>query len=244
MAEGTELVRVALGAGVLPESLYLAAEHDEPAAALAAEVAEHGVRVFDLAPGVLTKVADTVTPQPVLAVFPMLHVGLDQLETHRLVVVLADVRDPGNAGTIVRTADAAGAGAVISTAGTVDPYNPKTVRSSAGSLFHLPLVVEPQAGRALDALLRLGYRRLGAVAAGGDDYAACDWRQPTALVLGNEAGGLPADLDLDGLVRIPMAGRAESLNVAIACGVICFEALRQWRLDGPGASEPRPTIPR
>ena len=148
-----------------------------------------------------------------------------------LIVVLADVRDPGNAGTVLRTADAAGVDAVVCCGGTVDPYNPKTVRASAGSLFHVPLVVAGDPVDVLDAVAAHGLRRLAAVVRGGDDYTTVDWRQPTALVLGNEAAGLPAGLPVDGMVGIPMAGRAESLNVGMAGAVLCFEALRQRRTN-------------
>lgn len=213
---------------------------------------ELGARCYDLAPGVMARVADTVTPQPVMAVFPMLDVPAVPVGA-RLVVVMVDVRDPGNAGTVLRTADAAGADAVVCCGGTVDPYNPKTVRSSAGSLFHVPLVLGEDAVTVLDELgsgtggsgsdasdagdgsgtsgPRL--RRLGAVVRGGEDYAAVDWTVPTALVLGNEATGLPPTVPLDGRVAIPMAGRAESLNVGMACAVLCFEALRQRRSTMP-----------
>jgi TrmH family RNA methyltransferase len=227
VAEGVELVRTALEAGALPESVYVASEGGHGVDELASEMEARGVRVHRLAPGVMDRVAGTVTPQGVLAVFPMVDRGPEVLAGGSLVVVVDDVRDPGNAGTVLRTADAAGADAVVCCGGTVDPYNPKTVRSSAGSIFHVPLVVEPDPGRALAALD--GYRRLGAVVRGGEDYAAIDWTRPTAVVLGNEAAGLPEGLDLDGAVAIPMAGRAESLNVGTACAVLCFEALRQRR---------------
>jgi RNA methyltransferase, TrmH family len=231
VVEGVELVRTALVAGAVPESVYVAAEGaGDPAVAELAGIAEdRGIRVFELAPGVVGKVADTVTPQPVLAVFSMLDRDLAGVAGGSLVVVMDDVRDPGNAGTVLRTADAAGAGAVICCGGTVDPYNPKTVRSSAGSLFHVPLVIEPSTSAALDALAGYGYRRVGAVVRGGEDYAGTDWRDRIALVLGNETAGLSEGLALDGTVGIPMAGRAESLNVGMACAVLCFEALRQRR---------------
>jgi TrmH family RNA methyltransferase len=231
VAEGTELVRTALSAGAAPEALYVGAEGagDPEVQALADEAQRQGVRVFDLAPGVMGRVADTVTPQPLMATFSMVDVAPAALDGGRLVVVMADVRDPGNAGTVLRSADAAGAHAVVCCGGTVDPYNPKTVRSSAGSLFHIPLVVLPTVAEALDELGERGYRRLGAAVRGGDDYTAVDWRRPTALVLGNESAGLPDDLTLDGSVGIAMAGRAESLNVGVACAVLCFEALRQRR---------------
>lgn len=254
VAEGAEVVRTALDAGILPEALYVAAEGGHGADEAAAQAEAAGVRVYELAPGVLAKVADTVTPQPVMAVFSMLDVDLASVGGGRLVVVVDDVRDPGNAGTVLRTADAAGAGAVVFCGGSVDPYNPKTVRSSAGSLFHVPIVVEADTEAALAGLADLGYRRLGTAARDGEDYATVDWSVPTALVLGNEAAGLRPDLDLDGSVAIPMAGRAESLNVGMACAVLCFEALRQCRARGGPTAPPvtggvrseavrRPTMP-
>jgi len=231
-AEGIELIKSALEAGAVPEALYVATEGSENTAvsALVAQAATRGVRVHTLAPGVMAKVADTVTPQPVLATFAMVDVASEALAGGTLVVVLADVRDPGNAGTAIRSADAAGADAVVACGGTVDPYNPKTVRSSAGSLFHLPLVVLDEVDDALSILATHGYRRLGAVSSGGEDYTTLDWARPSALVLGNEAAGLAEGLDLDATVGIPMAGRAESLNVGVACAVLCFEALRQRRV--------------
>ncbi len=228
VVEGVELVLTALAAGAVPESVYVAAEGEHEVSAMAESM---GVRVFDLAPGVMEKVADTVTPQPVLAVFSMVDRELDAVAGGSLLVVMDDVRDPGNAGTVIRTADAAGADAVVCAGGTVDPYNPKTVRSSAGSLFHVPLVVDPDARKVLDHLGAHGYRRLGAVVRDGEDYSTVDWRERIALVLGNEAAGLPVDLPLDGTVEIPMAGRAESLNVGMASAVLCFEALRRRRTD-------------
>lgn len=242
MAEGIELVRTGLAAGAVPESVYLAAEGaaDRAAAAVASQAEAAGVRVFELSPGVMARVADTVTPQPLCAVFPMLDVALEVAAGGDLAVVMVDVRDPGNAGTVLRTADAAGAAAVVCCGGTVDPYNPKTVRSSAGSLFHVPLIVAGAPAPALEALDGFGYRRLGTAVRGGEDYALVDWRRPSAVVLGNEAVGLPPGLPLDVEVGVPMVGRAESLNVGMACAVLCFEALRQRRL---GADRPLGTMP-
>ena len=239
------MVRTGILAGAVPESLYVAAgaaggatgaTGATGASSAVAEVVRlalaAGARVHELAPGVIERVASTATPQPVLAVFPALDVP-DVPAEAKLVVVLADVRDPGNAGTVLRTADAAGVGAVVVCAGAVDPYNPKTVRASAGSLFHVPVVLGEDTATVLRRLGLAGYRRLGAAAHGGEDYAAVDWTVRTAIVLGNEAWGLPDGLELDGSVRIPMAGRAESLNVGMACAVLCFEALRQRRSTMP-----------
>jgi TrmH family RNA methyltransferase len=229
VVEGAEGVRTGLDAGAVPESMYVAAEGGRGVAELASRAENLGVRVHVLAPGVMARVADTVTPQGVLAVFPTVDRGSEAMAGGTLAVVMDDVRDPGNAGTVLRTADAAGADVVVCSGTTVDPYNPKTVRASAGSIFHVPLVVEPDVRQALGLLAGHGYRRLATVLRDGEDYVAVDWRQPTAVVLGNEAAGLPPGLPVDGTVAIPMAGQAESLNVGTACAVLCFEALRQRR---------------
>ena len=142
VVEGAELLAAAIQSGLPIESVYVAPEgHGVPSVT---EVVEQGfavgARVFDLAPGVLERVSDTVTPQPVVAVVGFLPGTLADLEDPSLVVVCVDVRDPGNAGTMIRTSDAAGVDAVVCCDGTVDPTNPKTVRASAGSLFHLPVL--------------------------------------------------------------------------------------------------------
>ncbi len=148
MAEGAELIRCALDADVPVESVYVSPDgaDDRGVQEVCRRAEAGGVRVFPLAAGVLERVADTVTPQPVLAVLPMLEepaAGTEPWSAHdgALVVVLVDVRDPGNAGTVLRAADASGSALVVYAGDSVDPYNPKTVRSSAGSLFHVPLAV-------------------------------------------------------------------------------------------------------
>ena len=239
MAEGAELLRTALRAGTAIESVYLAPEG--AADPLTRETCDQalaaGARLFALAPGVLERVADTVTPQPVLTVLPMMEEVA--LAAGDLIVVLVDVRDPGNAGTVLRTADASGVSSVIFSGESVDPYNPKTVRASAGSLFHVPFSVQPDAVELARTLAGRGYRTLATVVRQGDDYAALDWSVPTALFLGNEAAGLGSDVleAIGGAVAIPMAGRAESLNVGVACAVLCFEALRQRRSSTIRAGE-------
>jgi RNA methyltransferase, TrmH family len=198
-----------------------------------------GVRVFPLAAGVLERVADTVTPQPVLAVLPMLDEppvgsGTWSAEPGSLLVVMVDVRDPGNAGTVLRAADASGSALVVFAGDSVDPYNPKTVRASAGSLFHVPLALRPDPASLAHDLTAAGFRTLATVVDDGEDYAALDWSVPSAVFLGNESAGLePALSDaLAGRLAIPMEGKAESLNVGVACAVICFEAFRQRRGGG------------
>jgi TrmH family RNA methyltransferase len=259
VAEGAELIRTALDVGASVESVYVSPDGgDDPATQeVCRRALAVGARVFLLAPGVLERVADTVTPQPVLAVLPMLadadavpeptsDAGAEPTNTAAapwspapgaLVVVLVDVRDPGNAGTVLRAADAAGATAVVFAAESVDPYNPKTVRASAGSLFHVPFRVRPDPVGLAAGFATAGFRTLATVVRDGEDYAGLDWSVPTAVFFGNESSGLDPALTarLDGTVAIPMAGRAESLNVGVASAVVAFEAFRQRRGGGPGA---------
>ena len=198
-----------------------------------------GVRVSRLAPGVLERVAGTVTPQPLLAVAPWCDVPLEAVLGASFVVVCVDLRDPGNAGTVLRSAEGAGAGAVVLCDGSVEAFNPKTVRASAGALFHVPVVQGGGPEEVLDRLGRAGLRRLGAVATGGAPHTATDLTGPVALVLGNEAAGLPPALaaQLDGLVTVPLVGRSESLNVGMAAAVLCFEVARQRVATGsPGSA--------
>lgn len=261
MAEGIELVATAISSGVPIEAVYLAVEHAgrPEVQALRHGAVRAGLRVHELAPGVLDRVAGTVTPQPVLAVLPLPAQDLSHLEGVTMAVVGVDLRDPGNAGTVLRCADASGVDVVAFCGATVDPYNPKAVRASAGSIFHLPVVVWPSWSQVLERLGAGGIRRLGTASHGGQDYAGVDWRVPSAVVLGNEAHGLSPEVlaSLDATVSVPMEGRAESLNVAMSCAVVCFEALRQRRLGqgrgslvvpqpGPGRAGPettRPTMP-
>jgi TrmH family RNA methyltransferase len=244
VAEGAELIRCALEAGAPLESVYVSpdGDHDGATQDVCRRVIAAGARVFPLGAGVLERVADTVSPQPVLAVLPMLEeppAGADVWSARpgSLILVLVDVRDPGNAGTVLRAADASGSTAVLFAGESVDPYNPKTVRASAGSLFHVPFSVQSDPVALAASLKSRGYRTLATVARDGDDYATLDWSVPTALFLGNEAAGLGTEVRqaVGGAVGIPMDGRAESLNVGVACAVLCFEALRQRRCPAGGS---------
>jgi RNA methyltransferase, TrmH family len=231
VVEGVKLLASALEAGTPVEAVFVddGARANPEVVAVLDVALERGARVFDLAPGVLARVADTVTPQPVLAVVGIPAATLAELAGATFVVVCVEVRDPGNAGAVIRVAHAAGAGAVVCCDGTVDPFNPKTVRASAGSVFHIPIVDAGDPGEVLDALGERGLRRLAAVSRGGTPYTEVDLTSPFALVLGNEANGLPPLLEdrLDARVTIPMGGGAESLNVSTAAAVLCFEAARR-----------------
>ena len=176
---------------------------------------------FELAEGVLERVASTERPQPNLAVVRVRAptVPLDQMS---FVVVADQLNDPGNLGTILRSSEAAGVDAVVLTPGSVDPFNPKVVRSSAGALFHVPVIVA-----LLDEVRQAGLRLIGTSSHQGDRHTDADWSGRIAIVLGNEAHGLSDDAPVDQWVRIEHQGRAESLNVAMAGTILAFEADRR-----------------
>ena len=222
------------------ESAFLGprAEHAFPA--LCARLADAGVPRLDMKDGVLEKIGSTRTPQPVLAIAPMPVADRAVLADDGLVVVALTVGDPGNLGTLLRSAEASGAAAILLGPTSVDAYNPKVVRASAGAIFGIPVVDAESEGwsavEALDALGELGRQRLGATAARGTPHTEVDFTRPTAIVLGNEAHGIDAAVDarLDGHVQIAMAGPAESLNVAMAGTILCFESARQRAHSGDG----------
>ncbi len=238
--EGPHVVDAALAAGIELEAVF-----HEPGAdgELLDRARGGGVDVYELEPGTLARVTDAVTPQPVLAVAPWCDVPLEAVLAAappedgpaRPLVVLLDVRDPGNAGTLLRTGEASGAAGVVVAGQSVDVFNPKCVRSSAGALFHVPVALVPDAGEALSRLRAAGLRIIATAASAELAYDRCDLTGPVALLLGNEAAGLPAEVQarVDEVVAIPIEGRSESLNVAAAGAVLCFEAARQRRAGGP-----------
>jgi TrmH family RNA methyltransferase len=237
--EGPDLVDAALDSGVEFEAVYVDAEAlDEPSIkALIEKAGASGVRVFTLADGVLEKIADAQTPQPVVAAARFEHVEVTSIPRTGLVLVLHDLRDPGNVGTIIRSADAAGATAVVLSGQSVDPFNPKTLRASAGSIFHLPVVVA-----SIEATLAhfADTQLLATVVRGGRSYRDVDFTVASVVVIGNEADGLDAStIDRCGQsISIPMEGRSESLNAGVAASLIAFEALWQSR-DAAKTPPPR-----
>lgn len=188
----------------------------------------------------LASLSDSVTPAGVVALCRHLDVPLTSLfpsgKQPGLLVICADVRDPGNAGTVIRTADAAGALGVVLAGQSVDLHNPKTVRASVGSVFHLPIALEPDPATAVAAARAAGYTVLAADGAGEVDLFEADLSGPTAWLLGNEAWGLPDELAAlaDRRVAIPIHGRAESLNLSTAAAVCLYATARAQRQDaGP-----------
>lgn len=195
---------------------------------LAANAEKAGVAVVSASEAVLEAMADTVTPQGIVAVARQSPSSLRDIFAAgpRLVAICEEVRDPGNLGTIIRAADAAGADAVVLTGRTVDPYNPKVVRSTTGSLFHLPIVLGVELDAAVARAHEAGLRVVAADVKGEEflDHRAT-LAEPTAWLFGNEARGL-ADQALaqaDLALRLPIYGAAESLNLATAASVCLYE---------------------
>ncbi len=232
LIESAVVLGVALEARVPIETVVVEADRlSLPDATVVQAARVAGAEVVEVGPGALASLVDTKNPQAVAAVARRPKNGLDMaLADATLAIVVVDLGDPGNLGTIVRSAEAAGADAVIVAGTSVDPWSPKVVRSSAGGVFLLPVVTAPT-----DVALRVagdtGLRRLAADAAGGRPYDQVDLTVPVALVIGNEAHGLPTGIDelIDARVHIPLAGRAESLNAAMAASILVFEAAGQRR---------------
>jgi TrmH family RNA methyltransferase len=201
---------------------------------------------------VIEALTDTSTPQGVVAVASMRTVPIAEVSGD-LVLVLSNVRDPGNAGTLVRSAVAAGATAVVFSSGSVDPFNPKTVRATAGLIFHVDVVADAALDAVVGELRSKSFLILGADAGSSKAPDEVDLRAPVALVLGNESWGIVESSNrlLDDTVGIPMPGPAESLNVGIAGSILLFEAVRQRRTssssrnpDSAAGVYPRPSNDR
>ncbi|GGP15902.1 RNA methyltransferase [Nonomuraea glycinis] len=235
LAEGPQAVREALKLDGVTLELFATAEAELRHPELVTEATLQGVPVHRASGEVMAQLSQTVTPQGLLAVCRLVHVALDDAlpAEPRLVAVLAHVRDPGNAGTVMRAADAAGADAVIFTDASVDPYNGKCVRASAGSLFHLPVVIGAPVARAVSLLRERGLRVLAADGAGKHTLDDVDLSGPTAWIFGNEAWGLPEEVlgQADEVVRVPIYGRAESLNLATAAAVCLYSSARAQRVS-------------
>jgi TrmH family RNA methyltransferase len=241
--EGPDLVLAALASGAQFEAIFVDgdASTSSELVDLTNRASDLGVRVFALEHGVLAKVADAQTPQPVLAAVRFTSKDVTTIPCRGLILVVHDLKDPGNAGTIIRSADAAGASAVIFTGQSVDPYNPKTLRATAGSIFHLDVCVAPLEST-LAHFSGLGAQTLATVVRGGTSHRDVKFTIATVVVIGNEADGLSADVVAlcDRSISIPMAGKSESLNAGVAASLIAFEAL--WQRGSAINPPPPPSL--
>ncbi len=237
LAEGPQAVREAVDRPGTVHEVFATRDAADRHADIVAAAGAGGAAVHLVSGEVMSALAQTVTPQGLVAVCGLLDQPLAEIlaTRPRLLAVLAHARDPGNAGTVIRAADAAGAGGVLLTGDSVDPYNGKCVRASAGSLFHLPVAI---GGRVDDDLPALRAAGLTVLAADGQadvdlDRAADSGLldRPTAWVFGNEAWGLPEPTRAlcDEVVKVPIHGRAESLNLATAAAVCLYASARAQR---------------
>jgi len=240
--EGPVALAEALAAGVVVDELYVdartwadaftSAGGDAPLIELVDMAAASGATVWSLADGVIDSVSDTVSPQGVLAVAPRRTVTIDELlRAPGPVLVLVDIADPGNAGTLVRASEASGAAGVVFAGSSTDAFGPKAVRAAAGSLLRLPIVEAPELRDCLDRLREAGRTLVATVASGGAAPELLDLTGPIAVLIGSEAHGLPPEVvsGCDHRLTIPVAPTVESLNAAVAGALVLFEASRQRR---------------
>ncbi|MBK5091943.1 MAG: RNA methyltransferase [Actinobacteria bacterium] len=238
LVEGLNLLSEAVRSkAVLRELLYVDSRTDE-ARLIAGQVSEP-IPTYKISEGLMGLVSDVVTNQGIVGVLEQVDEGYEEFMPGgdaSLLLVADQVRDPGNLGALMRIADAAGAEGFMLTTGSVDLYNPKVVRSAAGSHFHLPLVRGVDLQVFAGDVRKRGMRLWGLDPHSGRSYLEVDYREPTALIVGNESFGLEEEGRrlIDGTVQIQMSGEAESLNVASAAAVVIFEALRQRGQDAGG----------
>lgn len=233
LVEGLPLLTQALDAGARPVSAFYCPDMiaDGPSAALLARLERAGASLVAVSRPVLDALCERDAPEGIVATFALFESALDDLTLsgRELVLVLDRLQDPGNLGTLIRTADAAGASAVVLIEPCVDPFDPKTVRGTMGSLFNLPIVRTPDVAALFERLRQSGLRIVGADAHGGVMWGEGVLRGGVAMVLGNEARGLSADVSahIDVNACLPIAGKAESLNVAVAGGILMYAWLRE-----------------
>jgi TrmH family RNA methyltransferase len=237
--EGERLVEECLQSGLKLEACFHEPDPTPRAQKIIAEMANRGCALYPALRSAIETVGDTVNTQGLIVIAERPEFDFDCASQTRdgvapLLVCLDSAQDPGNFGTIVRTAEAAGASGVVATKGSVDAFAPKTLRSSMGSAFRLPVVTGAEVEK-LALAGRAANLRMVATAAGGETiYSDYDWRKPTMVIFGNEARGVGRELleRCDERLRIPLRAPVESLNIAAAAAVILFEAARQRREAG------------
>lgn len=183
-----------------------------------------------VADNVFDRMSQTQTPQGIMAVVRIKDNSLsDMLSGNPLLILVENLQDPGNLGTIIRMGEGAGVTGVIMSPNTVDIYNPKTIRSTMGSIFRVPFIYVQDFGEAVSECQKSGVKVYAAHLDGKNTYLGEDYSTPTAFLIGNEGNGLTDDItkQADTLIRIPMEGEVESLNAAIACTILTYEAVRQ-----------------
>ncbi|MDK2991094.1 MAG: methyltransferase, TrmH family [Clostridiales bacterium] len=231
--EGAKLVEEAIEAN--EDILFIICSSDFSDSALMKLIIDRGIDNFSVLPDVFVNIADTTTPQGVLAVLKQQQKDWREIAMLErcLLLVLDAVQDPGNVGTMIRTADAMGFSAVVAGQGTADQYNPKVLRAAMGSSFHVPVYNDVPLPEALSELTGR-VSALAAVPRGGITVNEAPLDERTAIIIGNEARGINEEVmhRATYAVSIDMPGRAESLNASIAAGIIMYEISRRWYSAG------------
>ncbi|MFN2578311.1 MAG: TrmH family RNA methyltransferase [Pyrinomonadaceae bacterium] len=233
--EGLRLCEEAFRSGLKIETVIYSERivKKERAAKLISELERVAGKSATVREKLLASISCTKTPQGIVVLTSRPAITENEFKRRQppnpLLMVLHDINNPVNAGAIIRTAEAAGATGVITTAGTADPFSPKSLRGAMGAAFRLPIWIAHDYSKVIDWCRKQRIQIVGADADGAQNYTEIDWRRPTALIMGSESEGLSvAEISAaDHAVSIPMQGSTESLNVAVAAGILLYEASRQ-----------------
>lgn len=229
--EGPNLVREAIKAGLSPVVIFYTGDYFESEDNRWLSDLDPSVKQLELSLPLFKKIADTESPRAVAAIMsfnPEKSIKI-RAGTMQLVLILDRIQDPGNMGTIIRTAAAADVDAIYYTTGSVDPYSPKALRSTAGTIFSIPIELCREPLELINNFKKVNMQLIAADASSDQTYWSADFRQPTVLVIGNEASGISPELKskADFRLAIPLAENIDSLNASIATAVILFEIIRQ-----------------
>ena len=228
--EGLELLREAISTGHFPIDIFLS-ESSTLSGSVEELVQETDAKIWSISDDLLSSLASTVNPQPVISTLPIFNYSIDNLLSPlaNFLVVGLGINEPGNAGSIIRSAAAAGAQGVVFSKNSVDIFNPKAVRSSSGAIFRVPISIGFEDVQIIRSLKQVDMSLIGLSGEGSTTYTAIDFLRPFAILVGNESTGLQTEVlqEVDHLVSIPMDAGVESLNVAIAASIVSYEAKRQ-----------------
>jgi len=227
LAEGWRIVQEGISSGWQPESIIIEEDYLDRYREIM-DMLEDTVQIYTVGKKEMRELSGLDTPSGILGVFPRRDIVFKGGD---FIIIADSIQDPGNLGAIIRTADAIDANGVIALKGTVDPYSYKVVRASMGSIFHLPVIREKNPEAFLLGLKK-DYYIIGTSSHTGTVYTRFSWKFPLALILGNEGMGISRDIELfcDAEVTIPILGKAESLNVAVAFGIIAYEVVMKRKI--------------
>jgi len=233
--EGFRIIEQAIIENRKIDSVYVKSSlsNNEETPKMVEKLLSYGVDVVEIDDHLFEELSDTVTTQGLIAVLEMEHYELDHFtESDTINILILDrIQDPGNLGTMIRTADAAGFNCILLSKGTVDPYNEKVVRSTMGSIFQIPIIQSDDIIKDIQSLFENNIQVIATELGGAVDYDVVNYQAKTAIIIGNEGNGVAAEILEMGTqnVIIPMAGKSESLNASIAAAIVMYEVFRQKR---------------